>query len=576
MTSIRNWIKRMLILGKLFAVQVAVAPILIALCWGPFVHPYICKSALQKAKKRADDGDENINRDTLDLISRNEDTFVFAGNSADAISNFNVINDLPIYDYAHNYMPDINTVGQPVFGYSLIDEWFKNQEVFPEREGVIAFGWLAHQLADWYPHYANITASGELNSDELVPADEINSFSGYADSHPVMGKDFLPAVLAQQRLLNHALIELFWDIVILNRFTRDQFLKDDRVEFFGLYQNNRRCLLSDCSTRFFKKNQCHIPIEHIEPLKKDFDLVIDGMRILIELMKRTRPDLVKLLTKTEIAGVRQGEYFINRSIDKVVEGVFCISNQEISAQAFSPAQVIEAGSGTQPLAFEVVNKPATIGNQFFKLARKVGMGTMLADFKTILVHPRDSTQKVIASAIKVELLPQISKCAADRLLNNEPDGYRDFIATLLLDKKADLAGAIKKFRSAAKPVIVFNSPGEQSQDFTRHIERLFAGGNLQVRIYPAAGLTDESLKKVKAIDRSSLLFRLNGFPIDHPIYQGILDVSIDFEAPEVLESALLINCRSKGNFTSGQYHLFLTARDMSGVEADYYDILVSS
>ena len=49
-------------------------------------------------------------------------TFIFAGNSADAISMYHILNKVSMYDYAHNAIPDTYS-GCPQFGYALIDEW---------------------------------------------------------------------------------------------------------------------------------------------------------------------------------------------------------------------------------------------------------------------------------------------------------------------------------------------------------------------------------------------------------------------------------------------------------------------
>ena len=86
------------------------------------VHPHINRLALRKAKKELASGNTGINEDMIKRLAANEEAFIFAGNSADAISMNHILNNVSVYDYAHNAIPD-TFEGSPQFGQALIDEW---------------------------------------------------------------------------------------------------------------------------------------------------------------------------------------------------------------------------------------------------------------------------------------------------------------------------------------------------------------------------------------------------------------------------------------------------------------------
>ncbi|MHB8927851.1 MAG: hypothetical protein ACYC9Q_09390, partial [Bacillota bacterium] len=174
-------------------------PVLPVIWFGPITHPEINRRALQKAKELKAAGGA-VNTKLLRVVSQNEEAFVFGGNSADAISTQHVLNGIAIYDYAHNQIPN-SADGSPLFGYRLIAKWLENENgprPYPPRELAVACGWLAHQIADFYPHYAPVDSQGAL-----VKAGATNGspFKGYANSHRVLGTSFYREILDEYTTL---------------------------------------------------------------------------------------------------------------------------------------------------------------------------------------------------------------------------------------------------------------------------------------------------------------------------------------------------------------------------------------
>ena len=89
--------------------------------------------------------------------------------------------------------------GVPRFGYALVNEWYENRSKYPEHHVAIAAGWLAHQLADWYPHYACIRDDGELDDDPTRVADGLSIFAGFANALTIFGAD-LPAEFRDRKI----------------------------------------------------------------------------------------------------------------------------------------------------------------------------------------------------------------------------------------------------------------------------------------------------------------------------------------------------------------------------------------
>ncbi len=564
-----------LVRARLLLKTTMMAAVMPALGWGPFVHPHINRRALEEAQERANQGDIKINRATLELLSAHQDTFIFAANSADAISNHNVIHGLPIYDYAHNYLPDSNTNGEPLFGYALVDTWRKHRAQFPEEDGVIAYGWLAHQLADWYPHYAHINQDGRLNENERLSANESTSFSGYADSHPVLGNDYLRPVLNEQRLINHALIELFWDILILESDNVDQYLDKNQVKLFP--KRGETSLITECA-KLFGRDYCVIPAEHVGPLKSDFDFVIDGMRILIELMKKARPGLPGLLAESGPATIGYGRDLIERSVNKVVEDVFCVDDStidDITRQLTKPAAADAARAG---LSIDVHQTPKTVGSIFFRLALQLGMTKFATELKPVLVDkPREFLGIRFPRRLdpRVRLISEMVKAGGKRLTagTSANDPLVNFQSKLLLDGTATLGDAVEAWRLAAKPAIALGDPSDHRKPELIARDMLLQN-RLDIRICPASRRSDDAIKRdQKAIEDSSLLLRLNGHPIAGLAQTGAAVLTRKHLNNDPL-AELVIECKLNQPLTRGVHHLFVDAKDRSKVWAHNKDLLI--
>ncbi|HHX26774.1 MAG TPA: hypothetical protein GX721_08910, partial [Firmicutes bacterium] len=200
------------------------SPIFPAFLWGPFTHTHINRKALNKAKKLLENGDNTINQDLVNMLTSSRETqesYALAANTADAISSYHTLNNFTAYDYTHNSIPD-NARGLPNFGYTLVDTWCRIPEsAWSSRETrlldlAIACGWLSHQIADWYAHYACIDGDGNLCDPEDAIADEVTRFSGYSDSHRVIGHDYPEPYLRRYNLADHGLTEFLVDSIIVS------------------------------------------------------------------------------------------------------------------------------------------------------------------------------------------------------------------------------------------------------------------------------------------------------------------------------------------------------------------------
>ncbi|MEA4883257.1 MAG: hypothetical protein VB144_06310 [Clostridia bacterium] len=334
-------------------------PVMPILGFGPFSHPYVNRLALRKAKaKLAADVSEGegpgpadalvaatgsggvqprVNAELLALVLSHEHEFVNAGNAADCVSTYHVLNGIDLYDYAHNYHPD-DASGTPVFGYALVDEWNQHRGDYPASHLAIAAGWLAHQIADWYPHYACVGADGTLNPDLCAGADEAMhpnphagadgtldsrpraradgepTFAGIANAYTVFGADLPPDLRERYRDANHALFELLIECDVLGR--------PDGAGLFhtqvNLFDHSGACagLLTRCSQRF--KGHIRIPPEHLPSLERDMNAVILGTGLLVKFLLKACPRL-----HDEVGG------FIDLSVldlaaDAVVDRLFCV------------------------------------------------------------------------------------------------------------------------------------------------------------------------------------------------------------------------------------------------------------
>lgn len=558
---------------KKLARFILLLPVFPLFWWGPVTHPYINRMALKKAKDELEKGNTEINKDMLDRIETNEDVFVFAGNSADAITTHHILNNISIYDYAHNALPNDDYKSTPEFGYTLIDEWIQtekeevNGRCYSNKDFVIACGWLAHQLADWYPHYAAIDRNGDLVNNGYHMADEIQVFSGFSDSHFIFGADYYPEILQSYVVADHALTEFLFDLIVLHN--DKSFIDNNRVELFENYYLNGNIinLLSKASERYYNK-AVRIPPEHIPVLKETFNTVIKGLQILFELITFIRPSVVDTVKNSIDPQINGKTDYLSLSIDKVVNGLFKKSYKEISA--LSKKKTDNEESSNKELSISLIKKPGTI---FFPLVREIGN---MIDFDEIMplfrrgksfpiyfgflglnIFKIDIPNKLIsyfASFINTQFMNYISK--NDHNFN----ATLSFLGELLRKKHPDISLPLQKFKQNLRPVVRIDGPLSSSQEDL--LKKMFIENTIQIKIVPATSL-DNPLKS-KLLNPEMLLFRIDGYNVkDHPEY---------FELFEKWESNILkLSCKIKKQLQPGTHHIFVDIHDNTNVHASYLD-----
>lgn len=535
-------------------------PALPCFMWGPFAHPYINIKALARAKKQVEEGDSSINTELVEACSSNEDAFVFGGNSADAISMHHVINGISIYDYAHNAIPDVVN-GIPVFGYALIDQWFKERNKRSQVELAVACGWLGHQIADWYPHYARLEKGSKLSDEPEAIADEIDTFSGYANSHPIFGGHYCPAVLRANTLAEHALIEFFHDLRILDQERDGLFADPDKgLIMFGHSKNN---LLTITSERF-KGMHVRIPHQHLEYLEKDFDKMIFYMRVLIESIVKSNRDM-----PARVAPFCKDE-FLEMSIDRVTDHIFRVDLEAI--QRYGNADLANNTYGDLKNGY--VKRLTKPGSVLFKMLHEVG-DRLDTDF---------SRQRVLQLVNDPFLLPPVYfrfplkmlfkryrkqlRCYFNKVAKGatvEQNAVLKFIMALLCDSSDPIRDALRGFKQAQRPIIsLVNDDAEITIEV---MQAMFEQGEIKVRLSPAYDYTDDlAERRKKGLDMNTLLFRIDGydvtkrpdlFQINEPVWSNC--------------GELILTVGLKETFTGSYHHIFVDIHDYAGMHAKNLD-----
>lgn len=589
---------RVLRLFRMAARVAALLPLMPLLAWGPFTHPVICRRALERAENELRRGSKKINRRLVEAAARNRNVFYFAGNSPDAISLNHDLARLSIYDYSHNYIPDLPT-GSPAFGYALIDQWRKGQPgpgtpgapgspcapgapgasvhsarsgtPYPERDLAVACGWLAHQLADWYPHYAKITAEGKLAPDPLGLGDGGLTFNGYANAHRVFTPSYFPEVLRRYTMAGHGLIELFWDLVHYTERT-EPYLRRNRMELTAIPGPGGPGdnLLTRTSERF--SDQCRIPPEHLPHLAKDFNDVIAGAGAFLDFLAGDYPDLRDEVLGAFGPGGGEPDYF-ELSVEKVVDGLFRQSFEEI--EALAQAGLAAAGSrervpgGMAPGATdvppvevrEIRTTPGTILFRIFRtigsaLAPKPGRSPLAVLWNRSLLFLDRSLLRLVIRRLRRYL-------AGAKARTSDYDALLVFFTALLSSRRRSLAAARKRFREIVRPVV---SPRDD-------LPAMIQAGVLRLTFTPArnfAALKTE--QEAKALDLRTLLVRWNGY--DVRTRPDLFDFSASFRNNDPLEE-LEVTCRFKHDPPPGAHHLFAGVRDLGGVHSRHLDLEIS-
>jgi hypothetical protein len=351
------------------------SPIFPAFLWGPFTHTHINRKALNKAKKLLESGDNTINQDLVSMLTSSGETqesYALAANTADAISSYHTLNNFTAYDYTHNSIPD-NAGGLPNFGYTLVDTWRRMPEAaWSSHETrfldlAIACGWLSHQIADWYAHYACIDGKGSLCDPEDAIADEVTRFSGYSDSHRVIGHDYPEPYLRRYNLADHGLTEFLVDSIIVSSPGGPR-LRNLSIPNLSTLRNGGSNIISIASLDF--GGAVKLPEDHIPVLWQNMNLILLGMSILQKLIYLRKPNLYRE------AGELVTTKYVDLSIERVVDNVFRKSFGEIAELARCGRRIRSKDMPIEPLDSEIAKYPGTV---IFKIAYSLASSISLPD-----------------------------------------------------------------------------------------------------------------------------------------------------------------------------------------------------
>ncbi|MEW6771035.1 MAG: hypothetical protein AB1330_06550 [Bacillota bacterium] len=552
---------------KRFFTRGLLLPLLPVFWWGPVTHPYINYRALKRAEKEAAADNPRVNRDLLARVACHRDSFIFGGNSADSIATRHILTRSAVYDYTHNFIPD-SASGRPVFGYALVSEWLAGEDrrrrPYREEDLAVACGWLAHQLADWYAHYAAVDAAGRLLTDPWTPPDGSTVFPGYANSHRVFGADFCPEILREYRLVDHALIELFHDLLISYDDQEERF-NTTRVAFFRNYRakGRRYNLLTAASERFQGLAPRILP-EELELLQENLRMIVKGLRVLIHLASFLRPDLPDAVRQVISPAVTGEPDYIELSVAAVFDGLFCKNYEEIALLAeLPPGTSPEIHS--DPLVVREVTQPGTL---LFRLAHRLGSllpDTVLPlfrnpdDFSLRFLRVFELRGKIVSrltAGLSVEKLLAFSSTADENAL-------LAFLSTLLTTPHLDLGAARAYFRVALQPVVLLG--GDPSASEAERLTAMLNAGELTVRIVPAIALNDPGSRELKALDIATLRFYVDGYDVRDDADR------FELRLVPVDNSRLEARVKLKQRLSEGYHRLRVAVKDNCGVAASTFE-----
>lgn len=548
---------------KAFLTRVLVLPLLPVLGWGPATHPLLNKWALERAREERDRGNGRVNPEILARLSSHRETYFFAGNSADVISLYHLgSGGTSIYDYAHNYHPD-HARGIPVFGYTLIDEWLEaargNREItYPERDFVVACGWLSHQLADWYAHYVPVDRQGGPVLDPATEPDGSEIFSGYSNAHQVLGAWFFPEILALYRLVDHALIEFAHDILLLD--SAEHLRRHNRVELFHTYpgKGRRHNLLTAASERFHGVT-ARIPPEDVEVLKRDFNTLIRGQCVFVELLLHRYPWLVETLRKSIGPAAAQKPDYLELCVAKIVNGLFCKSFAEIKELARRAE--CRPGTLTPPLEIREFGRS---GTAFFDVFRRVGEYLTPELIRRLTTCDGAANLRLLWGLIDVRacLVKELAHYGAARWFWGLAESlYPDpalwgFLEELIGGEAGDLEAPRERFRRLLQPVVDFAGPA--GLDEKERLRWMLERGELWVKIVPGVALDRPSPEK--GINPVTVRFWINNYPVEELTRFFELDSHWD-------GLKLMLRCLVREPLCSGRHYLQVNAVDNGGTEA---------
>lgn len=576
------------------------SPIFPAFLWGPFTHTHINRKALQKAKKLMESGDDTINKPLVNMLTsskRVQESYALAANGADAISSYHTLNNFTAYDYTHNSIPD-NAKGLPNFGYTLVDTWHKMPESAwssPDArllDLAIACGWLSHQVADWYAHYACIDGDGNLCDPEDAIADEVFRFSGYSDSHRVIGHDYPVPHLRRYNLADHGLAEFLVDTIIVASPDGPQ-LRNLSLPNLSTLKNGSN-IISTASLDF--GGAVKLPEDHVPILWQNMNLILLGMSILQKLIYLRKPNFHR-----EAEQVVTTKY-VDLSIDRVVDKVFRKSFDEMAELARFGRKIRSRNMPIEPLDSKIQKYPGTV---IFKIAHSLASSMSLpggsisqATFNRTLAmidNPLVAFEKapvigplMRSQSIRKILWNKVGKPSLETLITESLDSLggpdkgvriptRDallVLANAVLLKGRSLEKARQDLALSLKPVItVVNydgtalASGAELPTQKELLDMVFRRRILIFRLIPAVSkLRGLRHAEEKSLDISSVRVRFNGFSITE--YPEFAEAEATYENDSIT-SPVLVKVSFKSGFRPGRYDIFVDVHDKAGVGAEY-------
>ncbi len=577
------------------------SPIFPAFLWGPFTHTHINMKALDRAKTLLESGDNTINRDLVSMLTSSreiEESYALASNTADAISSYHTLNNFTAYDYTHNSIPD-NAQGLPSFGYTLVDTWRKMPELaWSSRETrlldlAVACGWLSHQIADWYAHYACLDGDGNLCDPEDAIADEVTRFSGYSDSHRVIGHDYPEPYLRRYNLADHGLTEFLVDSIVVSSPGGPR-LRNLSLPSLSILKDDGSNIITIASLDFGQA--VRLPEDHIPILWQNMNLILLGMSMLQKLIYLRRPNLhneARQLVTTK---------YVDLSIERVVDNVFRKSHDEIAYLARQGRAIRSKERPIEPLDSEIAKYPGTV---IFKVAHSLAASISLPDGSIssntfdrtldILNNPLVTLEKaplvgplMRSKFVRDTLWKKVGKPSIETLITESLDslgGPDKGVRTSTKDALLALANAVllkgksidrakQELALSLKPVIAVTESngaplpsGRELPTQSELLDMVFRRRMLTFKIFPAISESrGEPHATKKSLDISSVKVRFNGFPIrEHPEFA---DAKVAYENDSTA-SPVLVQISFKPGFRPGRYDIFVDAHDKAGVGAEY-------
>jgi hypothetical protein len=383
-----------------------------------------------------------------------------------------------------------------------------------------------------------------LAGDGRRAGDRISVFSGFANSHRVLGTGFHPEILHRYEVIDHALLELFYDLLAYQDYRKE--LRRNHLEFFdtaGVY-----CLLTAASERYVG-TAARIPSEEIGSLATTYDLVITGEHFLLSLLALVRPGIIAAIRNTFDPRITGATDYIPLSVDHVVNGLFRLSYEEISSRASEELLATGVVSGIS------VKKP---GHLLYPIIRDLGI---FAGQNVTPAYSDPSWRSPLQNRIVVKKLVSFlehRKTTAYSQRKHDTEALLDFLRELLLRDHQDLGVALQKFRQGVRPVIILDGPGDTEEAALKQMLML---RRLAFRFIPAA--TPGNPEDDKTLDRTQLNFKIDGYdvlqmPDSYRVHEswedgGVLSLICDLlKPPRVGTHNLLVDIHDRGG-TSARY-----------------------